>query len=434
MKRMLSILLAMAVVWMLALPCAAAGEGITITNATAKPGETVYLRVALNEDLDGDSIGISYSFDSSLLKDQYRYSTWERNGTMQDFSYKKSGVWANSAAENLQGDICTLAFKVRDNAEFLETKITCYVTIKNDGQLVGEYTAEATVCVPCEHQYGEPVSDGVFGHSNTCELCGHKVTKSHEWQEKEQIEDPENEKLILQISECSVCGEQKETPVELKQDDTIPTDPIHPTEPTVTMPEPTEPDFPTKPQGNASQPGGPDREPEHGDKENHVDDNRDDYDQDDNQNQEPNTQNGQSNHDDKNQPQDNQNAQDDKENSGNSGNSNNGQGEHKGDNDETPPDSPVNPDTHEPGKEDPDGGDAHAGHDHSAEDSHAETTVPKVIFGNDKDETEEHESHQYEHTEEEPQNPNVGAIVVAVVLVALMVGLPVYIFKGRKRI
>ena len=429
MKRMLSILLAMAVVWMLALPCAAAGEGITITNATAKPGETVYLRVALNEDLDGDSIGISYSFDSSLLKDQYRYSTWERNGTMQDFSYKKSGVWATSAAENLQGDICTLAFKVRDNAEFLETKITCYVTIKNDAQLVGEYTAEATVSIPCEHQYGETVSDGAFGHSNTCELCGHKVTKSHQWQEGEQIKDPENERIILQISECSVCGEQKKTPVEMKQEDTIPTDPIHPTEPTypteentepsqpteptVTMPEPTEPNFPTKPQGNVPQPGDPDREPENGDK--------DDHDHDGNQNQEQNNQ-------------DNPNGQDDKENSGNSGNSNNGQGEHKGDNDETPPDSPVNPDTHEPGKEDPDGGDAHAGHDHSAEDSHAETTVPKVIFGNDKDETEEHESHQHEHTEEEPQNPNVGAIVVAVVLVALMVGLPVYIFKGRKRI
>ena len=410
-------------------------------------------------------MSIGYTFDSNLLKDQYRYSTWERAGTMQDFNYKKSGVWANSAAENLRGDICTLAFKVRDNAKFTETKITCDVTIKNDGQLVGEYTAEATVCVPCEHQYGEPVSDGVFGHSNTCELCGHKVTKSHEWQEKEQIEDPENEKLILQISECSVCGEQKETPVELKQDDTIPTGPIHPTEPTypteetteptqpteptVTMPEPTEPDFPTKPQGNASQPGGPDREPEHGDKENHVDDNRDDHDQDDNQNQEPNTQNGQdnkneqsqsqngqggqngqSNHDDKNQPQDNQNAQNGKDEPSNSGNSNNGQGVHG----ETPSDSPLNPDTHEPDKEKPDEEDAHAGHNHSAEDSHAETTVPKVVFGNDKGETEGHEPHPHEHTAEEPQNPNVGAIVAAVVLVALMVGLPIYIFKGKKRI
>ena len=50
MKRMLSILLTMAVVLMLVLPCAAASEGVTITNATAKPGETVYLCVSLNED------------------------------------------------------------------------------------------------------------------------------------------------------------------------------------------------------------------------------------------------------------------------------------------------------------------------------------------------------------------------------------------------
>ena len=77
--------------------------------------------------------------------------------------------------------------------------------------------------------------------------------------------------------------------------------------------------------------------------------------------------------------------------------------------------------------------DPHAGHDHS----NGEPTIPYVVEGNGIIETEpvdEHAGHNHGDTAEEPQKPSAGIIVLAVVLVGLMIGLPVYIVKSKKKI
>lgn len=483
MKKLLSLFVAIIVIIMLAMPCAAAGDPMTITDVNTQPGQTVYLQIALREDLVGDSIGISYSFDSALLKDIYKSFTWDLDGAMQDFNYKQNGVWANAEAKNLKGDICTLVFKVRDDAKFTETKVTCHVTVKNGSEQVGDYTVESTISLTCEHQYGDPVTAGSLGHSTTCKLCGHTLTQSHEWNEGERVEDEEDKNLILLVSTCSVCGEQKKEPVDYKQESSAPTDvttPNHhetkPTEPAHTESPETYPMLPTMPKddgtGETKPPkkdsaetegptkvewNDPDKRPAE-DKPTQQENNQSDKnDKDQNQNNQANkhdkdqNQNNQTDKNDKNQnnPSDkndkNQNNQSDKNDKNQSqshqndkNNQNNSNHTDKGQNDKNDKDSAETKPTasyvdYNEMAPESDAEDPHAGHDHS----NGEPTIPYVVEGNGIIETEpvdEHAGHDHGDITEEPQKPGVGIIVLVVVLVGLMIGLPVYIVKSKKKI
>ena len=77
----------------------------------------------------------------------------------------------------------------------------------------------------------------------------------------------------------------------------------------------------------------------------------------------------------------------------------------------------------------------HEGHYHSNGEYHDPyETVPMVVPGNGIIETEE-ATHDHDHThEEEEPSGGVGVAIIAVVLLVLMIGLPAYIIRSKKKI
>jgi len=237
MKKIIVMMLCVILTCSLAVSTLAAGQGLTISSATAKAGDTVYLSVTLNEAVRGDSVGISYSYDSKVLKPLPAASSWSSNGVLQNFNNKNAGVWAVSSAQVLEGKICILAFEVKESAEFTDTVVSCSVTVMNNADQVGAYNAESTVSYDCDHSFSEWSDSGAAGHSRKCSKCKATVTESHSWDDGVQMTDPEDADKCILLYTCGVCEGTKQIDV---PGNPRPTEP-HPTEPEPTQPKPTEP-------------------------------------------------------------------------------------------------------------------------------------------------------------------------------------------------
>ena len=68
MRKMIILFLTLALLISLSCNVMALENGVTISNGSGQPGQTVYLTVKLNESVMGSSVGLSYAFDSAVLE------------------------------------------------------------------------------------------------------------------------------------------------------------------------------------------------------------------------------------------------------------------------------------------------------------------------------------------------------------------------------
>lgn len=241
MKRIMILALALALVFSLALTGNAAGEKLTLSNAEAQPGQTVYLTVTLNESAMGDTMGVTYTYDSSVLTAVPSSCSWVKAGVLQDFNNNGAGVWATTEIGDLKGTVCVLAFRVKENASFTQTEVSCTLIVKNDSTEVGTFTAQASVTKTCSHTYGTWSDQGTLGHTKVCGICGAQVTESHSWDEGIRSQKPNDSTTDLMTFTCTVCSGAKviEVPANNTQETTGSNSGIKPgdTIPVATVPE-----------------------------------------------------------------------------------------------------------------------------------------------------------------------------------------------------
>ena len=133
----------------------ATNDRLTVSDAKGKPGDVVFLTVTMNEAVSGDTLSIQYTYDKEILKAVPTSSSWSKQGALQDFGTKDVGVWASSSQMDLRGSICVLAFAIKEDAAFNRTEVTCEITVRAGVQVVGDYTATATVTRLCDHSFGQ---------------------------------------------------------------------------------------------------------------------------------------------------------------------------------------------------------------------------------------------------------------------------------------
>ena len=254
MRKILTILMSVVLVLNLGVRAAGAEMELEIPDVEVSGDGTIYVPVILHTALQGDSIGIAYEYDEAVLEACPEFATWGRKGILQDFSLENSGVWAAGQAQNLEGTVCVLAFRIRSGAQLTETKVSCTVTVKNDATKVGSFTAEGRLYRVCDHQYGKWTSQGESGHIRECSLCTQKQAQSHRWNEGVAADHPTKDYVDILTQTCEVCGATRSREIE-GQESLTPTQPA--TEPEVpekpeyeTMPPQTEPpvEVPTVPQ------------------------------------------------------------------------------------------------------------------------------------------------------------------------------------------
>lgn len=229
----------------------AAESILSIPEVPVSEDQTVYVAVTLTESVIGDSMGITYSYDKEVLEAVYGSATWGKQGMLQDFSREDAGVWASGQAMDLKGTVCVLAFRVKSGVTLTETKVSCTVTVKNDAEHVGTYTAEGRVYAVCDHNYGKYESSGNLSHSRTCQTCGDKQTQSHIWGTGIITDHPDHSHLDLITYTCEVCMATKSEEIPNQGDipkppsmTEAPTEPEYVTRPPETAPPATRPTYP----------------------------------------------------------------------------------------------------------------------------------------------------------------------------------------------
>lgn len=231
--------MALLLIALLPMTAMAAQPELTVGQAEALAGETVYLSVTLNEAVVGDSMGISFTYDPQVLKLMPAISLWKPAGRIQDMgSLGDRGVWTSETAKTLQGVVCVLAFAIREDAPAQTAPVECTLTVKNGEDTVAVHTAQGSVKVLCAHVYGQWKNLGTLGHSRKCTLCGQGQTESHNWSIPVVEKDPKDPAMVITTKTCAQCGAKEETR-ELYMGQEL-------------TPETTEPNLPPQPEGPQS--------------------------------------------------------------------------------------------------------------------------------------------------------------------------------------
>lgn len=195
MKKIIILLMTLTMIMSIPSTAFAANTTISMTNTEARHGQVVYLTVSLADCKKADTLGITMKYDSTVLSRLASDCVWLKKGTMQDFDVaKNSGNWASSKAMDVNGDVCTLAFRVKAKAPIGDHKVECELTAMLDSKEIGTYIATGTVTVKCEHTYVNWTSKDQDVHMAVCEYCGLEKTSAHTWDE----------------GKCLVCGLETE--------------------------------------------------------------------------------------------------------------------------------------------------------------------------------------------------------------------------------
>lgn len=200
MKKIVTMLLVMMIFLAVPISVRAASTMVTLSGASAKQGEMVYLDVTLSDCKKANTLGITMEYDSSVLKKVAGDCSWERKGTVQDFDVAKdNGVWGVSKKTDLNGKICTLAFRVKADAEIGDTEVSCTVIVKNNSEKIGTYKAKATVSVEGEiinkdqeSEQEENIVDSSKDDSNKTEETTGNSSHSHNVNQNQQHSSSDN--------------------------------------------------------------------------------------------------------------------------------------------------------------------------------------------------------------------------------------------------
>lgn len=234
--------------------CFAAETELTVSDAQTQPGKTVYLTVTLNQPIEADTVGISYSYDAEALKPLPDSCSWSKKGMLQDFNAQDKGVWTTGEEMQLKGELCTLAFRVLDEADFSSTEVHCTVVVKNGAETVAEYQAKGTVTQVCAHTYGKWEQVDEQMHRHTCSKCGAAVSQSHSWSNGTVKDDPQSPGKKITEYQCSSCGGKKTVAAAIDTSTLFPqgTQPETQPETLPTLPTPTLPVKPVDPTASSS--------------------------------------------------------------------------------------------------------------------------------------------------------------------------------------
>lgn len=257
MKRSPAIIALILLLCLSVIPVSAADTGVTIQSQEAAVGEIVYLPLSLAEPQEANTVGISLTFDRSALEFMAGMSSWSISGSIQNFDRQKEyALWSDSKTQKLSGELCRLAFRVREGAKPSQCGVTCSVVLKIDSQEVASYTATGEITLPCQHSYGQWTKLDASAHSRTCHLCGSEEYGSHQWDEGTVTREPTQTQPGTQVFACQDCGAEREQsvpPLGGSEETGIPIQ-TAPTRPQSTEPQATRPTTePTRPQSSEPQ-------------------------------------------------------------------------------------------------------------------------------------------------------------------------------------
>lgn len=187
-KKIIAITLAVIIAMSTFITVFAAGTPtITVSSATAEPGETVKLNVSLSNNPGINTFTLGFDYDTSRLK---LINVELASGIGGQFAYYNKAVWLNNKNITTNGNYLVLTFRVLSGATEGKTDVTVLynrgeisnyneeevifdvipgkITIGSDAQVCSHYGGTSTctqkaICSACGKEYGT-LKDHVYSN------------------------------------------------------------------------------------------------------------------------------------------------------------------------------------------------------------------------------------------------------------------------------
>ena len=219
MKKAISLVLSLMLIWGLcAFPASAAGNGtITAADASGRQGDTVTVAIGLGSNPGLITFRVAVSYDSDLelvsVSDSGLLKGWTQPNPTISSPYTLR--WADSLAttnNTANGKIATLTFKIKNTAAPGGKKVTVSFTESRDANGGKNTFADATanITVACaSHTYGAYTKLNDNQHSRTCSACGHVETVNHSWNGGAVTKQATCKESGTKEYTCTACGAKK---------------------------------------------------------------------------------------------------------------------------------------------------------------------------------------------------------------------------------
>lgn len=211
MKKLFALVLCVLLVAAVAVTAFAAGENkvtVTVDKTEVKPGDTINVTVSVA----ATEACSSFGFVCSTTSEYYEYVSGAISssvtGTMLSDLGPSGLVLAFGAPTTLNGEVCTMQFKVKAEAPVGSFNLISAVSMKNGTAVVETALNCPAIKVACDHEFGAWTDNG-NNHIQTCGKCGEAKTENHKWDAGEVTTEPDCKNDGVKTFTCSVCSATK---------------------------------------------------------------------------------------------------------------------------------------------------------------------------------------------------------------------------------
>lgn len=178
MKKVISLIVALALIFSFCITASAAGNATLNGNTSVTAGSNVVLTLNVNGCADATSIAVSVSFDYNF---ELVSGTWLKSGALSKFDTStKKGALGGLTASNVNGDVFKLVLKAKA-ASATAKNVSINFIAKNGSNEIMNVTPSKSLQINCSrHKYGS-YTEAKENHTCTRSVCGHMETAAHTW-------------------------------------------------------------------------------------------------------------------------------------------------------------------------------------------------------------------------------------------------------------
>jgi hypothetical protein len=211
MKKIISLLVCLVLVFSLSISAFAAGSAKVNSDASAdviKVGDTVVVTVSLSDCAPFKSMALTPNYDKNVF--EMVSGEWLLDGAaLSNFNGTSAAIAYSNAVEK-SGDIFKYVLKVKDNATLKNTTIKTDVVIKNGSTVIVSTANATTVKVICKtHSFGAWSKADNNNHKHTCTACGTAESSAHTWNGGTITKAATCKETGVKTYTCTVCNATK---------------------------------------------------------------------------------------------------------------------------------------------------------------------------------------------------------------------------------
>lgn len=211
MKKIISLLVCLVLVFSLSISAFAAGSAQVNSNSSAnvvKLGDTITVTVSLKDSAPFKSMALTPNYDKNVF--EMVSGEWLLTGaTLADFNGTSAAIAYTPVVEK-SGDIFKYVLKVKDNATLKNTTIKTDAVIKNGATTVESVAGSVTVKVICKnHTFGAWNKVDNNNHKRICSACDEVETAIHNWDNGKITKAATCKEAGIKTYTCTACNATK---------------------------------------------------------------------------------------------------------------------------------------------------------------------------------------------------------------------------------